>query len=177
MIMYLIGMRGSGKTTIGQLLAARLGLPFVDADAELEAKHGHSIRDIFARDGEAVFRDWEGRLLAELSARPPAVIATGGGIVLREANRATMKSTGKVVWLIADVDALLRRIAADPTTAARRPDLGGGGRAELEQLLGVREPLYRACADLIVATQDRSPEEIVADILPLCTNSCWTTAQ
>src|SRR5205807_138356 len=151
-----------GKTTVGPLVASAAGLPFVDADDVLEAKPGRSIADIFAADGETFFRDLEEANLAELCAGPRAVIATGGGAVLREANRRLLKTSGFVVWLTADAATLTARTAADPTTAARRPALaGGGGGGEVEILLRQREPLYRATADLVLDGR-QSPEAVAA---------------
>src|SRR5262245_722959 len=115
-MIFLIGLRGSGKTTIGRAMAERLGLPFRDADADLEARSGRSIRDIFSTDGEAAFRDLEEQTLVDLIARGPAVIATGGGVVLREANRARLRAAGKVIWLTAAPDVLWQRTQADPAT-------------------------------------------------------------
>src|SRR5262245_64146381 len=167
-MIFLIGLRGSGKTTVGHVLADRSRLPFRDADAELEARAGRSIRDIFVADGEAAFRDLEEQTLVELIARGPAVVATGGGVVLRETNRTRMKATGKIVWLTAAPEVLWRRMQVDPSTAGRRPDLACGGQEEIEELLRLREPLYRSVADLIIDTTERSPEEITADILATC---------
>jgi shikimate kinase len=176
MIVYLVGLRGTGKSTVGRLLAERLGLAFHDADAVLEAKAGRSIRDIFAADGEAHFRGLEADVLRDLSRSGPAVIATGGGVVLREANRQLMQATGKTVWLTADIDTMLSRLQTDAAGAARRPDLAGGGRAEIEELLCLRTPLYQSCADLTFDTARRSPEAVVHDILASCSISSWTTA-
>lgn len=175
-IVYLIGLRATGKSTVGRLLAARLGVPFHDADAVLEARSGRPIRDIFANEGEAHFRDLEELVLRDLSAAGPAIIATGGGVVLREANRERLRATGKVVWLTADIDTMLARLDADPTSAGRRPDLAGGGRAEIEGLLQARAPLYHSCADRTIDTTGRSPEAVAEDILASCSTSCWTTA-
>jgi shikimate kinase len=140
-LLFLIGYRGSGKTTVGRLVADRLGLDFLDADSVLEDRYGRTIREIFAAEGEAGFRDKEAAVLAELCARTRTVIATGGGIVLREENRQRLNRHGFVAWLTADPAMLLARIQADPTTVERRPALVGGGPAEVEQLLAVREPL------------------------------------
>ena len=164
-LLYLIGYRGTGKTTVGQLLAHRLGWDFVDADVHLEAKRGKTIKEIFASDGEASFRDSESATLRELSARARCVIATGGGIVLREKNAALLRTSGFVVWLTADASTLAQRIQADPTTTARRPNLSMGGMAEIEELLRVREPFYRECADLEIDASGTSPESIVETIL------------
>jgi shikimate kinase len=173
---YLIGLRATGKSTVGRLLAERLGVPFHDADAVLEARAGLTIRDIFAAEGEPYFRDLEEQVLRDLSATPPAIIATGGGAILREANRDCMRATGIVVWLTADVETMLTRLNGDATTAGRRPDLAGGGRAEIEALLQARSKLYHSCADLTIDTTGRSPEAVVEDILASCSISCWTTA-
>jgi shikimate kinase len=169
-LIFLIGYRGSGKTTVGAVLARRLGWPFVDADAEIEGRHRTTIRDIFAAEGEAGFRDREAAILADLCTRKDTVIATGGGIVLREENRKLLKRHGFVAWLTADPTTLQSRIHADPTTAARRPALAGGGLAEIEQLLALREPLYRACADLEVPAGALSPEQAADAIL-----AAWRT--
>lgn len=163
--LILIGYRGTGKTTVGRLLAERLGVPFVDADAYLEAKYGQSIKEIFETEQEAGFRDKESIVLRELSERPASVIATGGGVILRDDNRQLLKESGFVVWLRADVPTVAERIQADPTTAARRPNLTVGGLAEIEQLLRVREPLYRGCADLEIDAAARSPESLTETIL------------
>jgi shikimate kinase len=162
---YLIGYRGSGKTGVAPLLAGRLGWDWVDADAVLEARHGGSIRRIFAEEGEAAFRDQEAQVLEELSRGRHRVIATGGGVVLRPENRERLRASGWVVWLTADPATLWERFRADATTAERRPNLGGGGLAEVVELLRAREPLYRACAHLTVSTVGRSPAEVTDAIL------------
>lgn len=163
-VIFLIGPRGSGKTTLARGLAKRLGWPWVDADDVLEAQDGRSVRAIFAAEGEGGFRDKEEAVLAELARRRGHVIATGGGVVLREANRARLRD-GWVVYLSADVDTLWRRMQGDATTTERRPALTVGGREEVAEVLRLREPLYRACAHLTVPTAGRSPDEIVDEIL------------
>jgi shikimate kinase len=164
--LYLIGYRGSGKTTAGEVLATRLGQPFVDADAVLEADAGMSIARIFATEGELGFRDRETATLRKLAAGPPAVIATGGGIILRAENRDLLRATGFVVWLTADPETLWHRIAIDPTTGDRRPNLtAAGGLEEVRAVLAAREPLYRQAAHHTVDAA-RSPELAAADILP-----------
>jgi shikimate kinase len=161
---FLIGYRGTGKTTVARLLAERLGWQWLDADALLEQRHGRSIKQIFAEEGEAGFRDKEAALLPELCRLRKCVIATGGGIILRPSNRETLRAAGTVVWLSADAATLWRRIQADTTTAERRPNLTGGGLGEVEELLRVREPLYRECAHRTVSAEGRSPTE-VADLI------------
>ena len=165
LVIFLVGYRGTGKSTVARLLAERLGWGWVDADELLERRHGRSIRQIFAEEGEAGFRDKEAAILEELCRGERLVVATGGGIVLREDNRRRLRAAGRVVWLTADAMTIWRRLQEDPTTGARRPTLTVGGLAEVEELLRVREPLYRECADLTVSTDGRTPEEIVAAIL------------
>ncbi len=162
-LVFLIGARGSGKTTVARLLAGRLGWEWLDADSVLEMRAGQSIRAVFAAEGEAGFREREAQVLAELAQRSRHVIATGGGVVLREGNRALLRR-GRVVWLTADPDTLWSRVQGDHTTAERRPVLTVGGRAEVTEVLRVREPLYRACADLVVSTAGRPPEDVAAEI-------------
>jgi shikimate kinase len=174
--LFLIGPRGSGKTTVGRLVAQHLGIPFYDADEALEADAGRSIRAIIVEEGEPAFRDREEQILGKLIERGPAVIATGGGVVGRDSNRRKIKMTGKAVWLTADADTLLQRLTADSATADRRPNLSVGGRAEIEELLRLREPLYRECANLIVETAGRSPDQIAADILVAWSISSSNTA-
>ncbi len=168
----LIGYRGSGKTTVARQLALRLGWDWIDADVEIELLAGKSIAAIFADDGEEVFRDLESPLVVELCRRQRVAIALGGGAVLREVNREAISTCGAVVWLRASVDDLERRIAADPASAARRPNLtAAGGRVEIERLLAERTPHYRACATLEVETDSRFPAEIADEIaakLRLC---------
>lgn len=164
--LYLIGYRGSGKTTVGDILGSRLGRPFVDADVVLEADVGMTIREIFATEGEAGFRDRETATLRKLIAGAEAVIATGGGVILRPENRDLLRSSGFVVWLTAEPELLWQRIQFDPTTGDRRPNLTAtGGLDEVQAVLANREPLYRETAHLLVDAS-RSPELVAADILP-----------
>ena len=163
--LFLIGPRGSGKTTVARLLGARLGWDWVDADDVLEARYGKSVRAIFAEEGEAGFRDKESAVLADLCGRRCCVVSTGGGVVVREANRGLLRASGYVVWLTADVDTLWRRLQADESTGERRPALTVGGRAEVEEVLRVRESWYRECAHLTVRTEGRAPEVVAEEIL------------
>lgn len=164
--LILIGYRGTGKTTVGRLLADRLGRPFADADDLVEAAAGTSIADIFATAGEPAFRDREAAAIATLCAQTSGVIATGGGAILRESNRALLRASGFVVWLTATPEAIAARLATDPTTGARRPNLtAAGGMDEIRNLLAIRAPLYRETADFTVETGTLSPEQIADAIL------------
>jgi shikimate kinase len=163
----LIGYRGTGKSTVGRILAERLKRRFLDADLEIEARARRSIRSIFNESGEAVFRDWEEQTLAELtSAFPDAIIATGGGAVLRETNRRRIRGLGFVVWLRADPSVLVRRLELDGRGLAERPPLTlAGTLAEISTVLEVRTPLYEELADAVFETGDKSPDEVAAAIL------------
>lgn len=161
---FLIGYRGTGKSAVAELLAARLGWDSLDADALLEARAGRSIREIFEKEGEGGFREREAALLEELCGGSKVVIATGGGVILREQNRQRLKKSGLCVWLTADAATIWERLQADAATAERRPNLTVGGLAEVEQLLRVREPLYRACADFTVDTVGRSPAAVADEV-------------
>jgi shikimate kinase len=160
----LVGYRGSGKTTVGRILAHQLDWEFADADAELERRLGRTIPDLFAREGEATFRDEEERTLAELCRRKRVVLATGGGAVLRATNRLALKDFGAVVWLRAKPDALARRLQDDRSTD--RPALTPlGVLEEIRSVLAAREPLYREVAHAVVPVDDRTPEEVADRIL------------
>ena len=162
----LIGYRGTGKSTVAQQLALRLGWDWADADVEIELRAGKSVAAIFADDGEEAFRELETAVVAELCGRRRLVIALGGGAVLRDQNRVAIARCGAVVWLNASVNTIVRRLSADAATAARRPNLTkAGGRTEIEQLLAARTPFYRGCATLEVDTEDKAPAEIADEIV------------
>ena len=163
----LIGYRGTGKSTVAAALAQRLGCPWWDADVELERAVGTSIATLIREHGEARFRDQESVVLEEFLAKPDGVLATGGGVILRPGNRERLRERGGcVVWLTAPSPILRRRLAADPTTVSRRPGLTGADPlAEIESILAAREPLYRACADVVIDASVASPDEVVESIL------------
>jgi shikimate kinase len=166
MNLALIGYRGTGKSTVARVLARELKWPWVDADVELEARAGKSIQDIFAVGGEPLFRDFEAMVIADLTQGDRQVLALGGGAILREDNRAAIRERCVTAWLTASPATILARIQSDPTSGGRRPNLTtAGGLAEIETLLAARTPLYRECADCTVASDDRSPETIAAEIL------------
>ena len=166
MKLALIGYRGTGKSTVARHLALELGCDWVDADVEIELRAGKTIAAIFADDGETRFRDLEQEVLADLVARDDVVIAAGGGAVLREANRRHLARCDHVVWLKASPATILARMAADATTAGRRPNLTtAGGEAEVVRLLAERSPLYSECADLEIDAEQQSPAEISRSII------------
>ena len=167
MIIGLIGYRGAGKTTVARHLAERLASQAVDADEFLEARAGKTIREIFAAQGEEAFRDMESDILAELIQLPAAVLALGGGVVLRKANRKLLEKI-PVVWLDAPAECLHQRIQADATTRERRPDLTHlGGLEEIQRLLAERRPLYEQVARWRLEVRDKTPTQIAAEILTL----------
>jgi shikimate kinase len=162
----LIGLRATGKTTLGRALATRLGWEFADADDRVEAMAGQSIAAIFATTGEGRFRDLEAEAIRQLCQHDRIVLATGGGAVLRTETRDLLNSTCHVVWLTADVETMLARLEADASTPGRRPSLTGlPPRAEIERLIRDRRPLYAATAHRIVDTANRSADTIVSEIL------------
>ncbi|PQO42952.1 shikimate kinase [Blastopirellula marina] len=168
MNLALVGFRGVGKSHVARLLGERLGWPVIDADVELQRRAQRTIAEIFAADGEQAFRDLETEVIADLTSQDGLVIAFGGGAVLRPENRAAIKSNCYAVWLTADAETLMTRIAGDAATAAQRPGLTDKAPLdEIRHLLEVREPLYRAAADGIVDTQTRTPEEAAAEIYEL----------
>lgn len=158
----LVGLMGAGKSAIGRRLANRLGLPFIDADTEIEAAAGCTIEEIFARDGEAAFRAAERRIIARLLTEQPAhVLATGGGAFMDPATRALIRDKGLSVWLKADLDILLARTAR----RTHRPLLRNGDpRAILQRLIDVRYPVY-AEADLTVISDDHPPDYTVDRVM------------
>lgn len=147
----LIGMMGSGKSTIGRRLASKLGLAFVDSDQEVEAAAGMTVSQIFERLGEPAFRDGERKVIARLLSGPRLVLSTGGGAFMNEATRALIKNEAVSIWLQADLDVLVDRTSRSDD----RPLLKKGDPATiLRDLMAVREPVY-AQADLTVRSEDR----------------------
>lgn len=154
----LIGLMGAGKTSIGKRLAARLGLPFVDADHEIERAAGCTIQEIFDRFGEAGFRDGERRVIARLLEQPVHVLSTGGGAFMDPQTRDLIRAQGLSIWLRAELDLLVQRTARRD----HRPLLRQGDPHEvLGRLMAIRYPVY-AEADIIVES-DNSPPEVTTD--------------
>jgi shikimate kinase len=157
----LVGMMGAGKSSIGRRLAGRMNIPFVDADAEIEAAASMSIADIFAVHGEPYFRSGEARVIARLLEQGPQVLATGGGAFMNAQTRATVRTKAISVWLKADLDVLTRRLRRRndrPLLKTEDPV------ATLTDLLAVRDPVY-AEADVTVISRDVTHEVIVDEII------------
>ena len=144
MIVYLVGMPGAGKSTVGRELAGQLGVPFVDLDGEIEREAGAAVTDIVRDDGEAAFRALEAAALVKASMQDPSVVACGGGVVLEPANRITLRSTGTCVFLDVPLEILEERVRPD----ADRPLIRSQG--DLPRLLEQRGPLYREFAAHVV---------------------------
>jgi shikimate kinase len=161
---YLIGPMGSGKTAVGRQLARDLGRPFLDTDVEIERRTGVDIPYIFEKEGEAGFREREREMIAELSATRNAVIATGGGAVLDEANRARLATTGVVVFLRTEVDEQLKRTRR---TRTRPLLMTGQPRKVLSDLMAVRQPIYEALADICVDTTGRRVKWVATTVREL----------
>jgi shikimate kinase len=159
---FLIGPMGAGKSTIGRLLARELKYPFKDSDREIEARTGADIPWIFDVEGEEGFRQREEAMIAELTAENGIVLATGGGVVMRPANRKALAEGGLVVYLRTSVEQQLQRTAKD----RQRPLLQNADPEKvLRELMAKRDPLYREIADLIIDTDQRGPKVVVNAIV------------
>ncbi|MBZ9559420.1 MULTISPECIES: shikimate kinase AroK [Modicisalibacter] len=160
--LYLVGPMGAGKSTIGRLLAAELQRDFFDSDHEIQARCGADIPWIFDIEGEAGFREREVQMIDELTGLSEIVLATGGGAVMNETNRRALRERGTVIYLYTTVDQQLKRTAKD----RNRPLLRNKDpRAVLTGLFELRDPLYRATADLVVKTDRRGPRSVVNEVL------------
>ena len=166
MNLYLIGYRGSGKSTVAPLVAKRLGRVAVDADDLIEDEAEMSIAEIFTEFGESEFRRRETNTIAALAEQDDFVVSLGGGAPMSESNRELIAGSGKTVWLNGSVELLWHRISGDESTSQRRPDLTDqGGQVEVEQMLAQRCPVYAACADYTIEIESLSPEEIAERIV------------
>lgn len=161
-VIALVGLSGAGKSTVGRLLAGRLGWELHDTDALVERRSGRRIAAIFAEDGEARFRDLEAEVLRSALAASPCVVSTGGGIVLRGENRELLRRQAFVVWLDAPTDTLVARLQAHDE---ERPLLAADPRARLEALRAERYALYAEIADLVVPTGGRDVAAICDEVL------------
>ena len=165
MNIVLIGYRGTGKSTVGKLLAARLGRELVSTDAEIVKRAEHPIPEIVAQQGWDYFRDLESDICKELASRDQLVIDTGGGAILRAQNVEVLKKEGTLFWLTASVETIAKRIGGDN----QRPSLTGTKSFidEIQDVLRERTPKYRAAADHIIMTDNRSIDQLVETLLTL----------
>ena len=167
--LFLTGFRGTGKSTVGVVLAERLGRPLIDLDQLIEERAGLSIREIFQQGGEPLFRDLESASLEEAVAGPASVISLGGGAILRESNRQRLAQSGVCFWLDADPETIFGRLSGDASTAERRPALTNLGELEeIRELLQRRRPLYEAAANYRIETAGKETQEVSEQIL-----ACW----
>lgn len=170
----LVGMMGAGKTSIGKRLAARLQVPFRDADHEIEEAAGLTVAEIFAKFGESEFRDGERRVIGRLLGEAPHILATGGGAFMDETTRAAMKARAFTIWLDAPVEILLGRVKKRQSQDQSRPLLNSGDmRGTLEKLLALRGPVY-AQADMTLDSHD-GPHATVVDkiVAALAAHGLW----
>ena len=166
MNLYLIGYRGSGKTTVGRLVADELGWPFLDTDAEVEKTSGQTIREIFEQHDEEEFRRRETEAIRNATQLSDTIVSLGGGACQRKANRELICANGKSVWLTGDAETLWQRIAGNFTEDPQRPNLTGlGGLEEVKQLLEQRHENYAACADYKIDTREFPPHEVASQIV------------
>jgi shikimate kinase len=158
---FLVGPMGAGKTTIGRLLSGELGMEFVDSDKYIEERCGATIPWIFDMEGEAGFRDREEQAIDQLTQRSGVVLATGGGVVMRDINRAHLSMRGVVVYLCTSVEQQIARTAKDKN----RPLLQTANPAQvLRELFRKRDPLYREVADIVLQTDQRNPRWVVSEL-------------
>jgi shikimate kinase len=163
MNMVLIGYRGTGKSTVGKMLAARLGRELISTDAEIVKRAKRSIPEIVAQQGWEYFRDVESAVCQDLAGRDQLVIDTGGGVVLRPQNVEVLKRNGKLIWLTATIETITSRIGGD----TQRPSLTGTKTfvEEIAEVLQDRMPKYKASADYVIQTDERSIPQVVETIL------------
>lgn len=162
----LIGFMGSGKTTVGKVLAGKMQLPVEDTDKLIEAKEGRSIRDIFASEGEGFFRDLETGLLLEIGQdEKKRILSVGGGTPVRPENRKLIKQCGKVIYLRVRPETVYARVKHDTGRPLLQCDDPLG---KIKELMASREDAYTECADIIVDVDDKSVEMVVQEIIELC---------
>lgn len=171
--LFLVGMMGAGKTTVGRQLAKRLGKTFFDSDREIESRTGVRVAVIFDIEGEAGFRRREAEAIEQISSLDDIVLATGGGVVLDPRNRELLKTRGFVIYLHAPPSVLWQRTHTDKS----RPLLQGGDpREKLEALYTARDPLYREVADLVVETGRQGIGALLGQVLEKFGEACRLSA-
>ena len=166
-LIFLVGLSGTGKSTVGRLLSDRLQLPFSDTDAEIERRTGLPVGEIFARDGETQFREFEREVLGVLARRGYGVVATGGGVPIDPRNRETMARAGSIFWLDAPSETIVARLRGQPSL---RPLLTGDAQGALDRMRTERSECYAACGPCI-HTENRRPHEIADEIVLLLRGS------
>ena len=164
MNVVLIGMRGSGKSTVAKLLAVRLGWHYVELDEAIAKKEGMAISDIVAEKGWHYFRERESEVVEIVASSDKIVISTGGGVVLREKNMVALKRNGICVFLLAPMDSLFEHVGGEDSELPRLTEQGSM-REEIEEVWKIREPLYRKAADEILGTKQLTLEGVVEEIL------------
>jgi shikimate kinase len=169
---YLVGMRGSGKSTVGRILARRLGWSFADADDEIEVLAGCSIAELLTAAGLSGLRDREADVVRAMARLERHVIATAGGCVVRQENRDLLRETGAIIWVTGKPETLWSRMQRDPQSVSRRPALTDlNPLEEIAHLAAQRDPWYREVAQFTISTDDRSPDQVAAAIL-----SAWPSS-
>lgn len=167
-IIFLIGYRATGKSTVGRLVASRLGADFLDTDQAIEARIGMTIAELFEKEGEPRFRDLEGEALeAVAKVEKPTVVGTGGGMIIRPAHADRMRELGRVIWLSATAATIRARLAGDESTATSRPSLTGASAIdEVDAVLTERTPIYRKASEIEVPVDPpRTPDEIADEVV------------
>ena len=164
--LFLIGYRCTGKSSVGQSLANKLGWPYVDTDELLVSESSRSIKQIVETQGWETFRKLEGDIVQQVCLQNRQVVATGGGVVLNAANVIQMKKSGKLIWLTALPETIEKRMMGDQNTSAFRPSLTArDSLSEIKETMIEREPLYRQAMDFCVQTDDRRIDEICGIIM------------
>ncbi|MCG8648390.1 MAG: shikimate kinase [Pirellulales bacterium] len=168
-LIFLTGYRGTGKTTVGTIVAQTLGCAMIDLDQRVEQQAGRSIREIFKTGGEESFRTLESQALAELATQHGLVVSLGGGAILKRENRDRIRAAGKCVWLDGKAETLAARIHGDGSSQSRRPALTHLDELEeIRQLLSRRRPLYQEVADHRIDTTDRTAQEVAEEVVQFC---------
>lgn len=171
MNIVLIGYRCSGKTVVGKIIANTLARDFYDTDALIENNAGRPIASIISRDGWEYFRETERQVVAAVAEKDDLVIATGGGVVMDEANRVNLRRKGLMVWLDAKMEVIEKRMAKDQRSGQSRPSLtGGDSLQEAKQVLASRRPLYKRAATVTVDTSHLTPAQVASSIVEAFTD-------
>lgn len=166
MNIYLVGYRCAGKSTVGRLLAEKLGWSFVDMDDYIIKAEGLTIAQLVDNEGWDYFRRLEHRLVVTLAKREDTVVGTGGGVMMNPANTLLLQGSGKIVWLKVSQKTVVDRIVNDPSSASHRPSLTGAALGDdIAGTLKTRNPIYQKASDLTVETDTLEPEAVVAQVL------------